>query len=293
MRAKRILGAFAAVLSFAYAPEPVGAAEAGGNPSRADALAAADSKPDALRWGVPPPGVDPRLWKPVVNPPNAPKVPPRHAPRRPMFRSAIHHGCYPPYTEAWWGEGGLCREPGGLFGDTDLVHWSHGNAYAYVYVIDALGRAEAKQWLHYTVNLLNQWRIYGTNRPHFVLYTASQLGRQVGDCGAAWDRYIEVCEHDYPRPVTYFDWDSANHIRTADVFISRAASGHYLNYSVMHEVGHTVGFAHDTNCQSVMTYCGTVGNQFLTYAADQHTVYSLLYDNDHDEDFGPDGVNGG
>lgn len=30
-----------------------------------------------------------------------------------------------------------------------------------------------------------------------------------------------------------------------------------------HEFGHMLGFAHDTDCEPVMTYCATIGTKYL------------------------------
>lgn len=163
------------------------------------------------------------------------------------------------------------------------IHWAnepyYGTNHRYVWVVDELGPSREREWLQFTINAFNS--IASANRPYFLYATGEQLGwsgcqqnlQQSSSCvtrGVRSDivRFLVLRPHQ----------GSPASIGVRIGNQARFVNDYYIEYSIAHEIGHAVGFAHDTDCASVMTYCRTVGNQYLWNGAIQAAVYVSLYD---------------
>jgi hypothetical protein len=221
---------------------------------------------------------DGRQQRPV-NPPNAPPIP---VGRRPVVppgqeKRAIVQNCYAPGTDGYQSD---CQNPG-FEGGSAHAHWGNEPYYntnhRYVWVVDELGPSREREWLQYTVNQFNA--VATGNRPYFLYYTGEQLGW--GGCAQNQAQFVVVCYQGGQRSATNYGWNGFGHFTQTYMYIgnqARFVNDYYIEYSLAHEFGHAIGFAHDTSCSSVMTYCGTVGTQYLWYGPDQTSVYASVYD---------------
>lgn len=94
-------------------------------------------------------------------------------------------------------------------------------------------------------------------------------------------QFVEFCENPgTDRSYASWSWDSAGHLTTGDARIGALeGNDYYVQYSVYHELGHVpLGLAHTDECASVMTYCSTVGTQYLRFTGTDFYVLNVLYD---------------
>ena len=232
-----------------------------------------------------PPGIDPAHWRPAARPTMAPPAPPLTPSTAPIDGRKTVEDCYPPGTSGY--EDGLCRNPGYYQGQFGGVHWGDEPHYAtgvrFVWVMDALWDSGARQHLNAWINERNA-TYQEPYDLYIVLYQAEELNRPRGSCTllGAVAQWVEVCPTTNTRSSANFAW-SGDHLHDASVRISttnsRAGTDLYKHNAIRHEMGHAVGFAHDTDCGSVMTYCSTYSTNYLGYGTNQVSVVNLVYKN--------------
>lgn len=214
-----------------------------------------------------------------VNPPNAPPIP-LGKPARDSVREAksfIAENCYPVGQAGYESS---CRNPG--FAGDPHTHWADEPYYStnrrYVWVVDELGPGREREWLQFTINAFNS--VASGNRPYFLYATGEQIGWS--GCQQSLRQVIAVCYQGGQRSATTSWYDpGSGHLLQSAVRIgtqARFVNDFYVEYSLAHEFGHAIGFAHDTDCASVMTYCTTADHQYLWYGTNQATVFASLYD---------------
>ncbi len=256
-----------------------------------DVQGRAEYAPDDL---TAPDWVDKSLWRPYVNPPGSPPPPPpRSAPiDLTNVRFTTHQACYPNVLPDDGRYQPSCVNPGyDANGLGWAKHWGFQpgtSAPKYVYVLDSLTQPRAHAWLDYQLNALYvSYTQNPANRPIFLRYYADNpaFGNLTqGPCYTSVQthpQWIELCDNGPNRSYAvgaYYNDSSAHLIWQQARIQNNITNDYYQNYVILHELGHTIGLAHDSDCQSVMTYCSTVGYQYLGYGANQSTVYVNQYD---------------
>jgi len=170
-----------------------------------------------------------------------------------------------------------------------LAHWGNepylNTGIRYVWVVDDLrpGSRE-REILQYLINGLNGGR--GTTGPYFVYAPGENYG--LHGCANPGDQYIVACYRNTDYGQTTYWYDGLGHFgRNGHATIMQIGSQAYLGgdpylwNEVIHEFGHAIGFAHDTDCNSVMTYCSTFDYRYLGYAINQQQEYTALYRGAH------------
>lgn len=224
------------------------------------------------------------------------------------------HNCYPSGTAGYESH---CVEPGhirttsayGTFGQPFLqYHWTDKNPFAgqhdlNIYIVDEMPGTRAREWLQWFVSDWNtNWGGPSGRpwRPTFHYYTGEYL-RSVGysemsHCASNRERFVEFCtKTDVSNGATsvsymyeYLDYNlpaQDGHAYRSDAFIGAwqdccGANDQYVGYSVGHEFGHAaIGLAHNTDCDSIMTYCGgVIGINYLFFNVYDRVVAAQKYD---------------
>lgn len=251
-----------------------------------------------------PPGMDiSKLGK--VDKQNLPNLPINDAsflPKKPVKDNPKNkqislNGCYPPGA---YGYQAICVNPNyeqtatGGYSHYGVDPYNGAGVYRYVYIVDEVAGTRASEWLAWLINDLNTNWFPGNpsnTRPYFIYFEASWLRAQnpgysaYHDCQGSLRQFVEVCAA-APGNIasTGFSNDAASHVGTADIHIDALTGGpvyspadYYTSYEVLHEFGHAFGLAHDTDCESPMTYCGTIGTKYLWYTASNYAVLNSLY----------------
>lgn len=235
---------------------------------------------------------DKSLWHPYVNPPDAPPPPPPTSVDLTNVKFTTNFACYPNVIPDDGRYMASCVNPGyDVNGLGWAKHWGFQagtSAPKYVYVLDSMTQPRAHAWLDYELNsLYTSYTQNPANRPLFLRYYADDpiFGNLTqGPCytsASTHPQWIELCDNGPNRSYTTGAWSpSADaHLLWQQARIqNNVTNDYYQEYVVLHELGHAIGFAHDTDCQSVMTYCSTVSNQYLGYGTNQSTVYVNQYD---------------
>jgi hypothetical protein len=232
----------------------------------------------------------PAMFHVPVNPPGAPPLPVGvHARNAPVgaVREVTHVGnCYGPGQSGYQSD---CVNPGFEGSRANPgVHWGNEPYYnsgkRFVWIVDELGPGRERDWLQYVVNAWNSV-VDAThqNRPYLLYSTGESGGPVWSNCAIGARQIMEFCyAQGQVRSYSNYTFDGSGHFQVVSAHIgslARAQSDVYVEYSVAHEFGHIWGgFAHNTDCASVMTYCSTVGNQLLWYSADDFAVYAANYD---------------
>lgn len=225
---------------------------------------------------------------------------------------SAHGSCYPSSVGTAGGYQASCYSAGDAaccyeLADGWVTHFGidpyQGNGYTrYVYIVDEMEGTRASEWLAWYANQLNSSWFYPGNptgkRPYFVYFSGSWL-RQQGpaysgyhDCLGGLVQFMEFCLGGHNAPYSYSTWTTTAGLNGA--YLGKVGSGDatinawdapaggagdpYVEYSVIHEFGHLFGNAHDQDCQSVMTYCGTVGNQYLYPTTANWAALGSIYD---------------
>lgn len=245
-----------------------------------------------------PDGVDKSLWHKPENNLTSPipwgTASPDEDPGVPLGRQ---YACYPASAGAAGGYLANCANPGYTVNSLGYAfHWGPsgctiGTTYVSkcVYVLNSLSQQRARLWLEYEINSLNNsWTGNTANRPYFVHFYADNpaFNLPMGPCytsSSTHPQWIEMCDTtggSFAQAYGYTPESTNQHFRWAQGQIQNTLTNDYwVNYVVLHELGHAIGFSHDTDCPSVMTYCGTyVGNAYLFYSTNQSTVYVKQYD---------------
>lgn len=222
--------------------------------------------------------------------PNPDRLREDHSPRR------TAHNCYPPGTGGYQEN---CVNPNYQLAGDWVSHYgvdpyNGQNVARYVYVVDEMEGTRASQWLAWYLSYLNQyWWPQQPNgiRPYFLYFSGSWLRAQhpayanYHGCNGSLVQFMEFCPTVPGRSsASWSIRDSQGHVGTGDARIGAlhatpgGAGDPYVEYSVVHEFGHLHGLAHTDECASVMTYCWTVGNQYLFYSATDYAVLASIYD---------------
>ncbi len=223
-----------------------------------------------------------------VNPRNAPRppLPGRVAARYAPVGRVTHRRvarCYSLIADGYQAD---CLNPGFEWDVAIVSHYGnepfYNSGYRFVWVMDELvpGSAES-QHLQAVINAFNSVIVAGKDRPYFLYYQKANFPGWTS-CNVHARQWLEVCYNPSSGgSFAQWDVDSAGHFVWGINAIGDKAPDDgepYLGNAVTHEFGHTIGFAHDTNCKSVMTYCSTFFTQPLSYFTDQVSVYQQLYD---------------
>lgn len=203
------------------------------------------------------------------------------------------------------GEAVCCYElAGGWVSHYGVDPYNGQGYYRYVYIIDEMEGTRASEWLQWYVATQNQQWFPGNaanKRPYFLYYTGSYLRSltpaygSLHDCQGGFNQFIEFCLGNGAErsSYSYSSWNyvlsqpgnyNIGKVGTGDAVINAwvATAGDwrdpYVEYSVIHEFGHLWGLAHDRDCNSVMTYCGTVGNQYLLPTQANLNALNSIYD---------------
>lgn len=227
--------------------------------------------------------------------------------RRPVTQFTAN-GCYSPGQAGYQAYPSECV-PGNFTknGSSCCLHegvdpYNGAGRYRYVYVVDEMEGTRASQWLAYAVNWLNSTfsQEGGAplgNRPYFLYYTGSYLrgangaaypygyadyqNCQAGENHRGFQGFMEFCArpNQATSDATWFA-DGYNRFTYGWGRIKYTDSSWDVMtaYSVTHEFGHLQGLAHNTDCDSTMTYCSTVGNQQLWYNGTDNYDMRYLYD---------------
>jgi hypothetical protein len=227
--------------------------------------------------------------------------------------NVAHGSCYPSNVGTGGGYQGNCvslgaqqccfQASGGWVSHFGVDPYNGGGTKRYVYIIDEMEGTRASQWLVWYTNHLNQtWHPQNASgkRPYFVYFTGSYLRSlhpayaSYSGCNGSFDQFMEFCLRYHPQGTSSSAWSTKDvginggpgygKVGTGDAFIGfwNAPVGGpgdpYVEYGVVHEFGHLIGLAHDQDCQSVMTYCGTVGNQYLFWSPSNTNALNAIYD---------------
>lgn len=196
--------------------------------------------------------------------------------------------CYPAGVPGYEGTQLPCVNPGQYDTGGYWMHWGNATVYGYshryVWVVDETGPGSARNYIQSWVSQMNS--IATGNRPYFIYYTGEQLGW--AGCGGNHAQIIEVCyggsahgSGSTSRSITQFAWGSYGRMIWSEVWLGESIQSYgdvVVANNVVHELGHSIGYAHDQSCQSVMTYCSTFSTTPLWYGPDQNYAYTILYD---------------
>ena len=192
--------------------------------------------------------------------------------------------CYAPGTNGYEPD---CRNPGYYQAQYGGAHWGdepyYNTGVRFVWLMDSLWDTRTREHLNVWINERNAsyTEPYGI---YVVLYQAEELGQPRGQCSlnGSVPQWIDVCPTQNGVSLAGLAY-AGEHLIYGTARISTtnlyAGTDVYKRNSIYHELGHTVGFTHDTDCASAMTYCYTAFDRYLGYASSQVSVVNLVYKN--------------
>lgn len=235
----------------------------------------------------------------------------RSDPSRAVVGSARMGGCYPSGTSGYQAPPVQCiydsvtSTNGGPPVHHGIDPFNGAGQYRYVYVVDEMEYGRNSEWLAWTLDWFNQNQNYPDGqvrpwRPIFLYYTGSYLRSltptygwfyscQGYETGHTYQGFFEFCLNNQGINDARWSWDGYSRYTSGAARISVAHSGCLSCYEdyrverlVVHEFGHLHSMAHDTECDSVMTYCTTyMNNTYLWFTATnqwwQRYIYDVIY----------------
>ena len=249
------------------------------SPSPLPAASALVSRPRvAAKPAFTKPAKPPEKPRSAPGKPPAPGQQPRNKPTAGDITTHIAYACYPPGTAGYQTE---CDD-----GTEGYAHWGHEPYFdskrRYVWIVDELPPGSRERaWLQFTVNAFNE--MAKDDYPRFIYYTAEQLGSAWRGCSVNAAQVVEVCPlpHGERSYVKWTQRESTRHFITSSIHLALGVPAGFgdawTESLVVHEFGHMIGFAHDTDCESVMTTCETFGTKYLWYRSQQTSAFVAIY----------------
>jgi hypothetical protein len=222
-------------------------------------------------------------------------------------RHRTFHSCPPRAARDYEKDCANTTYGGRTFGTYSSLRWGNEPYFhthmRYVWIVDELPTGSRESaWLQLATAAFNKAADSSSkppraDRPHFIYLTAQQARAKTGSNWAKCSKdpkkrrqIVEVCLYDAHNPAhrkstdSFFEADLDEvHLLGGYVAIKLESpdTDQGIEYDVVHEFGHVVGFTHDTDCRSVMSSCLTYEQQkstYLWYGPNDLAAYSFLYD---------------